>query len=240
MKCWGDNTYGQLGNGITGTNSNVPVDVLDPGSGTLSGVTGIAVGQYHTCAVVTVGVTEGIVYCWGRNNYGQLGNSNTGTDSPYPVQVTNLDGTSGVKSAFTIGAGYEHTCAVIKNNGGWSDSTAKCWGRNDNGQLGNGTLIGSNFPVVVSGLTFVQQTFPAISGGEKHTCAITGSMGSVSCWGSNSDGQLGQRASFSNPSSKIPLKVENSSGDWGDPMGNFSMGANHNLAVSNSFPWAWG
>ena len=236
MKCWGDNTYGQLGDGNTGTNSNVPVDVIKFPDGPLSGVTGIAVGQYHTCAVVT----GGIVYCWGLNLFGQLGNGNN-ADNPNPVQVTDLDGTSGIKTALSIGAGYKHTCAVIKNAGGMFDSTAKCWGLNDSGQLGNGTQIDSNIPVLVSGLTAVKKTFPAISGGQKHTCAIAGGVENVSCWGSNSDGQLGQDSTFTDPISTTPLLVKNIDGSgWPSAMGTISAGAYHNLAVSFAAAYAWG
>jgi alpha-tubulin suppressor-like RCC1 family protein len=77
VKCWGSNSWGQLGNG-SGSDSDVPVDV----SGLASGASSIGVGSDHSCAVVSAGR----VLCWGSNQYGQLGN-NSNSDSLEPVFV---------------------------------------------------------------------------------------------------------------------------------------------------------
>jgi len=131
VKCWGDNYSGQLGNG-NNTDSNVPVDV----SGLSSGVSAISAGGYgHTCGLLT----SGGVKCWGRNNYGQLGNGNN-TDSNVPVDVSGLS--SGVSA---ISAGLYHTCGLLTSGG------VKCWGDNYSGQLGNGNNTDSNVPVDVLG-----------------------------------------------------------------------------------------
>ena len=166
VKCWGRNNDAQLGDDTT-TNRTTPVDV----SGLTSGVIMVATGGYHTCALTT----SGGVKCWGDNGYGQLGDG-TWTTRKTPVDVSGL--TSGV---VYISAGKYHTCAVLTGGG------VKCWGRNSNGQLGDGTTDHSTTPVNVSGLS---SGVSAVTLGAAHTCALlTG--GGVKCWGDNGYGQVG-------------------------------------------------
>ena len=162
--CWGANSYGQLGDG-TRTSRRVPVPVI----GLTSGIKAIAVGGHHTCAL-TAG---GDVLCWGRNNYGQLGDGTIYLRTQ-PVPVRNL------AQASSLAAGYAHTCA------GRDDGTAACWGSNTSGQLGDNTTISRRTPVLVNGLTQVR----TVAAGGAHTCASLDD-GSVRCWGNNYSGQLG-------------------------------------------------
>jgi alpha-tubulin suppressor-like RCC1 family protein len=168
LKCWGDNSGGQLGDG-TMNDSLTPIQV----TGLTAGVTAAATGASHTCAVVSGGVK-----CWGTNSSGQLGDS-TNFQRSTPVQVTGL--TSGVS---TVVAGSAHTCALTTGGG------VKCWGANSNGQLGNGGTGQQTAPVNVTGLT---SGVVAIAAGQFYTCAVT-SAGLVKCWGANGAGQLGDNS----------------------------------------------
>jgi alpha-tubulin suppressor-like RCC1 family protein len=130
----------------------------------------LVAGSRHTCALLE----DRTVRCWGDNREGQLGDGTT-TSNVHPVTVTGLAGGSRVGS---IAAGHEHTCAVME------DGTARCWGRNANGQLGNGTKIDSETPVTVTGLSGIRSIHPGVS----ITCATT-LVGRVHCWGRG--GELG-------------------------------------------------
>ncbi len=166
VKCWGDNEYGQLGNGTT-TGSTTPVDVVD--LDTI--VVAIAVGESHTCALTNAGAVK----CWGRGDSGQLGDGIL-DDSARPVDVVGLS--SGVTA---ISAGYDHSCAVTAGGG------VKCWGGNEYGHLGDGTLDDRSTPVDVDGLS---SGVADIGSGLWLNCALT-TTGGVKCWGLGGDGQLG-------------------------------------------------
>ncbi|TLY15221.1 MAG: hypothetical protein E6K69_06550 [Nitrospirae bacterium] len=165
VKCWGNNHDGQLGDG-TKVDKNVPVDVM----GLVGGVKAITAGRRHTCALTTLGGVK----CWGNNHDGQLGDG-TKVDKNIPVDVIGLVG--GVKA---IAAGWRHTCALT------TAGSVKCWGKNHDGQLGDGTAINRSSPVDVVGLPSVVH---AIAAGGQHTCGLNPQF--VSCWGDNEDGQLG-------------------------------------------------
>jgi alpha-tubulin suppressor-like RCC1 family protein len=173
LKCWGTNFDGELGDGTSGTGnfSPVPVDVV----GLSEGVSDVASGQWHTCAVTS----GGGVKCWGRNTAGQLGNG-TLTPSAVPGDVLWLD--SGIAR---IAAGGLHTCALTSAGG------VKCWGGNASGQVGDGTSGKDNqLRIVPQDVQGLQSGVVSIVAGLFHTCALTTS-GGVKCWGENHSGQLG-------------------------------------------------
>jgi alpha-tubulin suppressor-like RCC1 family protein len=165
VKCWGYNSRGQLGDGTT-TKRSTPVDVTGLGSG----VTALAAGGQHTCALTT----NGGVKCWGANRYGQLGD---GTNAGHytPVAVSGLG--SGVTA---LAAGEDYTCALTVSGG------VKCWGANYAGELGDGTATDRNRPVTVSGLDSGATNLTA---GREHACALV--AGRTVCWGQDGSGQLG-------------------------------------------------
>ncbi len=170
VKCWGMNSYGQVGDGTTSDAPHLtPVDVVGLGSGVkflaapTSGDDGTAfAGGSHTCALTGAGGVK----CWGVNYFGQLGDGTT-TNRLTPVDVIGLE--AGVK---TLAAGTAHVCAVVDTG------EVKCWGWNDSGQLGDGTKSQHEEPVKVVGLGGVV----AVAAGGSHTCALT-NAGGVKCWG---------------------------------------------------------
>jgi len=126
--CWGQNGNGQLGTGAEGVFSTVPVPV----AGGLTFTT-ISAGGNHTCAVATTGGT----YCWGVNQFGELGDG-TNANRPSPTLV------SGGLGFESVSAGGLHTCGRTKVLG-----IVYCWGANGQGQLGNATTTNSSVPVRV-------------------------------------------------------------------------------------------
>lgn len=165
VKCWGDNQYGQLGDGTT-YRRLTPVDVR----GLSAGATALALGHRQSCALLMGGAVE----CWGGNKFGQVGD---GTTRRRLAAV----GVSGLASVIAIAAGDSHTCALLRVG------SMKCWGFNDWGQLGDGTQINRLRPVGVSGMV---SGVTAIAAGAFHTCART-RTGNAKCWGYNANGQLG-------------------------------------------------
>ena len=165
------NAYGST----SATSAPTAVVSAPPPPPTAATYTQVSAGAYHTCALVL----GGQVACWGFESDGQLGNgviADEGVATPILVQ--------GITNATQISAGGFHTCALL------SDHTIKCWGYNNVGQLGNGSLDDSATPVLVSGITDATQ----VSAGYSHTCAVL-SNGTVKCWGDNGNDALGENAS---------------------------------------------
>jgi alpha-tubulin suppressor-like RCC1 family protein len=167
VKCWGDNSSGELGNGTT-ADSLTPVAV----KGLSSGGAAVALGFGHTCALLE----GGSVKCWGLNTYGQLGTGAASDPVNAPVTVKGLS--SGASALVTNSL---HNCALVEGG------TVKCWGHNVDGELGDGTVKDSAVPVPVKGLS---AGVVALGAGTGHTCAVT-AEGGVKCWGNNAFGQLG-------------------------------------------------
>ncbi|MGI5149668.1 RCC1-like domain-containing protein [Plantactinospora sp. CA-294935] len=166
---WGNNTYGQLGDGTTVSRST-PVPVSLPAGTT---ATGLAAGGFHSLARTAAGP----VLAWGYNSVGQLGDGST-TSRSTPVPVSLPGGTT----VTSLAAGLLHSLAVT------STGQALAWGSNSVGQLGDGTITNRSTPVSVS--LPAGTTVTAVAGGSVHSLAAT-STGLVLGWGRNNYGQLG-------------------------------------------------
>jgi alpha-tubulin suppressor-like RCC1 family protein len=154
----------------------------------------VSVGGEHTCALKT----DGNAYCWGSNQYGQLGiarfDSTCGTSSaPFRCATTPQQVQSGVKFT-SISAGEHHTCAITTTR------EAYCWGSNQNNQLGQASFGGPTLVRVPGALPWSQ-----ISAGATHTCAVR-TDGALFCWGSNDRGQIGN-GDFASGSSPFRVTV---------------------------------
>lgn len=157
--CWG--AAGRLGDGTAEINRAEPVQVVGLDGGEIKQ---IAAGDSHTCALRN----DGKVFCWGYNNYGQLGDGST--EPRYvPSEVRRLN-----EAVTTISAGAVHTCAIGQSG------QARCWGRNRNGELGDGTRIDRKYPVDVQA---APNALRDIVGGDGLTCAIATDTRAVKCWG---------------------------------------------------------
>ena len=174
LKCWGENANGQLG--FPGAHPRrIPTNV-DMGNNVPKA---ISLGGSHSCAILD----DDSLKCWGKNDAGQLGVGDT-TYRNTPSAVNLGEG----KTATAIGAGYNYTCAVL------NDGSVKCWGDNQNGQLGDGTTTDHNTPPTGTVDLGSNRTAVGIGLGNYHTCAILNDN-SLVCWGRNEEGQLGVDAS---------------------------------------------
>ncbi len=178
VRCWGRNDKGQLGDGsiINGfaPSASVLINLVDP--------IAIGVGELHGCALEA----SGTIKCWGSNDSAQLGRGVGGVVPSLPAAVTGIT----TATQIIVAKDGRHSCAIL------NDNTAKCWGANRFGQLGDNApnQVGVSTPVAVSGLTGIQKM---IAGGT-HTCALLSTQG-VKCWGSNFLDQLGAPGLQGNP-----------------------------------------
>ena len=242
---WGYNQYGQLGNGTTGGYQTTPVMVRSPDRKTYPDLpedftyVQVSTGNAHSLAVGS----DGYVYAWGHNNYGQLGN-NSSNDSKVPARVRDpanpTDTSKGLK-ATQISAGSSHSLAV------GSDGYVYAWGYNDHGQIGNNSSNDSKVPARVrdpanptdtsKGLKATQ-----ISAGSSHSLAV-GSDGYVYAWGYNYWGQIGNNTSRTD--SHVPVRVRDPANPTDTSKGlqavQVSGGGDHSLAVDkDGQTWSWG
>jgi len=256
--CWGDNSAGEVPEGLASA-----VARPTPGATVLPGrILDVAIGVDHACAIVASGAaTEGVVRCWGHNDFGQLGDGTT-TASTAPVSVA-------ISNAIELAAGLGSTCALLRTG------EVRCWGFNANGQLGDGSTTSRAAPVAVAGLagarrldgsllrycavagtgevvcwgqghagrqrySFDSRTAVEVAVGNAHTCAITAAMPDapvVVCWGEGSGGEIGDGMSTDRTA---PVAVSGAFGPGTTPLA-LSAGAGHTcVASSDGTVRCWG
>ncbi|ACY13690.1 RCC1 domain-containing protein [Haliangium ochraceum] len=187
VRCWGDNQYGQLGYGhetlVGDGNVEFPHPYTAGDVPLFQPVRQLVAGNNHTCALLE----SGLMYCWGDNQYGQLGyNTTEGLGDGEPVTSFGYVTLGGL--ATRIAAGGDHTCAILEGG------ALRCWGKNAQGQLGRGSVenIGDDENVYLRGNVDLGAGVEVvdIALGGYHTCALLAD-GAVRCWGYNAYGQLG-------------------------------------------------
>jgi len=227
LYCWGSNDRGQLGTGTTASASS-PSAVTLPGSGD---VTQVSTSGQHTCAV-----RGGAGYCWGRNDYGQLGNGRPTGDLVTPTFgfPNPLFFSTGVIQ-FSVNANY--SCALGKlGNGGTTDNIG-CWGHNTDGNLGNSTLT-DNFTAnanVIFGSANINPI--SVTTGKTHACALVylngGSTPTAECWGDNTEGAVGD--STTTGPRQFPVPAAN-----GATFTQVSAGDEYTCAGDGTNAYCWG
>lgn len=208
--CWGNNTDGQVGNGLAGTVEALPVLVAlpSPAVQVTCGGNPTTVAA-HTCALLA----DGSVFCWGTGQSGQLGNGSL-SNSPVPKPVPLPSG-----AATQVTAGSSHSCAA-------TDAGLFCWGNNSVGQLGNGQSGGTQaLPVPVQG-----PPLPVADAGLTYTCGIDANM-KLFCWGIGQYGKLGIGTTAS--------QVTPASVPFGGALG-VTAGAKHTCAWTDTQAACWG
>ena len=170
--CWGSNQYGQLGNPVlTDTMTSTP-QLVYLTAGAVA--TSVSVGINSTCVVLSTGAA----YCWGKNDYGQLGTGNyTNSTSPQLLQMPSGE------SVTSMHAGNSHACAITVSE------QLYCWGWNGYGQLGLDQLVNRNVPTLVSVPLNAGEKLVEVGVGTGETCVMTTSR--TLCSGLNHKGQLG-------------------------------------------------
>ncbi|MGI6524743.1 MAG: hypothetical protein ACOX2O_05540 [Bdellovibrionota bacterium] len=288
--CWGSNEFGRLGNG-SAVDSSVPVKVKGGGQGGafLNGVSQVAAGYYHTCAVTTGGelycwkgscigcgstpvrvlkgeqessgtyledisqvsagsqhtcavTTGGELYCWGSNLYGQLGIGSKGSGGRPTRVLKGEQGSSGLylEDISQVSAGYGHTCAIT------TGGEVYCWGWNNYGQLGIDSTENQSTPVRVlkgeqESTCLYLEDINQVSAGGNHSCAVTGGR-EVYCWGWNRVGQLGINSALNQSIPVRVLKGEQASSEiYLEDISQVSAGSQHTCAVTTGGElYCWG
>lgn len=209
--CWGDNLFGQVGDGSEDWRT-APVPVRSD-----TRFASLAVGHEHVCGLTA----EGRALCWGSNYHGELGDGGEEDHAaPAPVRTE-------LRFASLV-AGEDHTCGLT------AEGRAFCWGSDGGGQLGSTEIDTAHVPTPVSG----GHAFASLSAGAAHTCGLT-ALGRALCWGANPRGQLGDGrggGDTSGANREAPVPVAGSAA-----FARIFAGAAHTCALTaDGAAWCWG
>jgi bacillolysin len=221
--CWGQNASGQLGDG-TAKSSRHPVAVRTSARAALTNVKSISSGNDHTCAVLK----NGTVWCWGNQTHGATGSAAAAHRGAVQVRTA----TGFLTGVTRVSSGKQYTCAIAGTTASW------CWGRNANGQLGDGTTVNRfhAVPVKIGNTALVNLTAIAAGSGE-HSCAL-GTAGQVYCWGANAARQLGDGSTVQRTSA---VSFVASTTKLIGPLKDIAVGAAHSCGRTNGGAiWCWG
>ncbi len=215
LHCWGKNDSGQVGNGST---------LIQTEPAAISANTDwrdVSLGSIHSCAIKN---TDDSLWCWGSNTSSQLGHPPTNSKRPSKLIKTNADETT-TEQWNTTANGNSHTCAIKK-----ADQSLWCWGGNDKGQLGQGsisTLLSEPTEVATGG------QWSSIAANGDHSCAIKDDN-SLWCWGSNSAGQVGGNSSEAIINTPTAITI-------GSIWNKISLGTEHSCGIkADDTLWCWG
>lgn len=225
VKCWGLNTNGELGTGDKSARI-VPTDAT-----AFSGVTGInhvVAGKNFTCVLAS----GGTVHCVGKNDRGQLGAGSAIAESTVPLAAKDSGGAP-LAGVSQISAGDAVACAVM------ADASAKCWGGIGTDEFGGGTATYATSAATVKDGGGVPVTnVLATSAGGSHRCIlVTG--GTVSCWGTNSLGQLGDGTTTAS-NAPVVVRQGSVSGPALTGVTALSAGTDSTCAVASANVYCWG
>lgn len=210
---WGKNDYGQIGDNTT-TNKLSPI-ISNFFLNSNKKISFIANGASHVLVITT----NEEVYGWGRNDMGQIGNI-TSEINPNPILIDFFKG----KGADKISCGDIHSLVGLKTG------EVYAFGSNERGQLGDGSTVTKNYPVLIKSNKNIFQ----ISAGGFHSLAITSIDYEVISWGANDFGQLGD-TTFIN--SNVPVNVDYLKGKY---VSKISAGSTHSMCLASNEVYAWG
>ena len=224
--CWGDGTDGVMGHGAT-TGSLLPVAVatntgLAGKTATLISLSQDGNTQGHACTLASA-----VMYCWGRNSNGRLGNGNS-TNQSSPAAVVTNTGLAGKTLTSIAAGGSNHTCAVASGLG-------YCWGYNSAGQLGVGNTTATQVPTAVVTWATGSGTLTQISAGNGSTCATANAR--AYCWGNGTSGQIGDNAYVNRTS---PAAVSTAGVLGSKTVTQAAAGQAYACALADGLPYCWG